>query len=39
MPDDPLDAGNIHRRLGVLAAALDDLPRHGTLAGTAGCAG
>jgi hypothetical protein len=26
-PDDPLDAGNIHRRLDVLAAALDDLPR------------
>jgi hypothetical protein len=26
-PDDPLDAGNIHRRLDVLAAALDDLPK------------
>jgi hypothetical protein len=26
-PDDPLDAGNIHRRLGVLARALEDLPK------------
>jgi hypothetical protein len=27
-PDDPLDAGRLHRRLDAIASALDDLPRH-----------